>query len=543
MISRWTRSHATLAAFTVLSTLVAALSVLAVLTGFGPGLMPNFMLNAACDMLGGLTILFLIEPIVRAAAGGMRAHPHFNHRKFCQRVARAQDAIRILDTSSRLIQEDATKDFRFRNAVRAAVDNGAEVRILLMSPASDISRSRAQQLRNRYPDLDLDRRITAAITQVRGYIAALDDDKRGLVELRLYTVPAPFIMHGADDILIHTTVPNDAVSDDAPHIEVRADTLLGAHLLEGFDSLWDSSRSAEGLIPVRDADRPDDVAMQLRAVEHDSHVYLASNRLDRRLELLDEPRFLVGEHDPTLYRADPVPIGTALHTELLLSLHKRYPQSFPRSDRRIYRMIKDPAQHDAARTESYRRLPARVLTELIRSSVRDIRIMDTSSTLLLTEGSALAASGAAFNAALDALRHGARLRVLLMAPGSAACRARAAEINRPDLEQEIRANLRWLAALARRSSENLELSPDAVAVRLYDRSPTSSVYQADDTVVIGFMPYGTRSSVTPYISAAVGHGVANFAIDQFQELWDAEGDQVRRLSPEELAKHLDQRDL
>lgn len=108
MISRWTRSHATLAAFTVLSTLVAALSVLAVLTGFGPGLMPNFMLNAACDVLGGLTILFLIEPIVRAAAGGMRAHPHLNHRKFCQRVARAQDTIRILDTSSRLIQEDAT---------------------------------------------------------------------------------------------------------------------------------------------------------------------------------------------------------------------------------------------------------------------------------------------------------------------------------------------------------------------------------------------------------------------------------------------------
>lgn len=32
------------------------------------------------------------------------------------------------------------------------------------------------------------------------------------------------------------------------------------------------------------------------------------------------------------------------------------------------------------------------------------------------------------------------------------------------------------------------------------------------------------------------------AIDQFLEPWDAEGDQVRRLSPEELANHLDQRD-
>jgi hypothetical protein len=340
-------------------------------------------------------------------------------------------------------------------------------------------------------------------------------------------------------VWIHTTVPNDAVSDDAPHIEVRGDSLLGAHLLEGFDSLWESSRSAEGLIAVRDADQPEAVAMQLRAIEHDDHVYLASNRLDRRLELLDEPRFLVGDDDSVLYRADPVPVSTALHSELLNGLYKRHPETQPRPDRRIYRMIKDPVQHHAARTESYRMLPKRILTELMRSSVRDIRILDTSSTLLLSEGSALAASGAAFDAVLEAMCHGARLRVLLMAPGSAACQARAAEVGRPDLDQEIQANLRWLAAVARRAREHLDLGPNAVAVRLYDRPPMSSVYQADDTVVIGFMPYGTRSSVTPYISATVGHGVANFALDQFQELWDAEGEQVRRLSPEELAYHLD----
>ena len=164
--------------------------------------------------------------------------------------------------------------------------------------------------------------------------------------------------------------------------------------------------------------------------------------------------------------------------------------------------------------------------------------MDTSSTLLLPEDSAPAASGAAFDAVLDALRHGARLRVLLMEPGSAACPAHTAEIGLPDLELEIRANLRWLAELARRAGESLEHGRDAVAVRLYDRPPTSSVYQADDTVVIGFMPYGTRSSVTPYISASIGHGVANFALDQFQELWDGDEDQVKRLSPGELASRL-----
>lgn len=538
MFLRWTRSHATLIGLAVLSTLVGVLSLLAAMTGFGPGLLPNFMLNAACDMLGGLTILFLIEPIVRAATAGVRTHPHLNHRKFCQRVAQAQEAVRIVDTSSQLILNDATQDFRFRKALQAAVGNGADVKVLLMSPATDVSRARALQLRDRYPDLELDRHITEAIARFRATVQELDPQHRDRVELRLYTVPAPFILHGADDVLIHTTVPHDAVSDDSPQMEVRANTLLGAHLLEGFDSLWRSARGLEGLIAIRDAAAPSEVPMRVRAVENDGRVYIASNRLDRRLELLDEPRFLIGDDDTTRYRADAVPIGTALHTTLLRELEEHYPQTFRRPDRRVYRMLKDPIRHDTDRTESYRRLPTRRLTELVRAAVREIRILDTSSTLLLPEGTAPVPSGATFTATLDALRHGARLQILLMEPGSAACRARAAEIARPDLEQEIRTNLHWLAVLSRKAADQLTLDPDLIEVRLYDRPPTSSVYQIDDIVVIGFMPYGTPSSVTPHIGATIGHGVANFAVYQFQQLWDSGREQLHRLSARDLSDYL-----
>ena len=74
MISWWGK-RPKLLAFVVLSGLVSVLAALAAMTGFGNGYLPNFLLNAACDMLGGLTVLFLIEPIIRSAAIGIRAHP------------------------------------------------------------------------------------------------------------------------------------------------------------------------------------------------------------------------------------------------------------------------------------------------------------------------------------------------------------------------------------------------------------------------------------------------------------------------------------
>jgi hypothetical protein len=257
----WTVRRATLAGFAVLGGLVLVLSTLAALTGFGPDFMSNFLLNAACDMLGGLTVLFLIEPIVRSAAIGLRAHPHLNPRSLCRRVERAEEIVRILDTSSRLIGTDAEHGDRFLTALDAAFARGAEVRILLMSPFSDASRARALQLRDRYPELDLDRRISADITQIRRHVDALGE-LEDRIQLRLYDCSAPFILYGADSALLFTTVPRDVAADDSPQVEVRAETLLGQHLIAGFEDLWVSSRDYRQPVDVRPADRPRESAQQ-----------------------------------------------------------------------------------------------------------------------------------------------------------------------------------------------------------------------------------------------------------------------------------------
>ena len=239
MISWWGQ-RPKLLAFVVLSGLVSVLAGLAALTGFGDGYLPNFLLNAACDMLGGLTVLFLIEPIIRSAAIGIRAHPFMSATRFTERVAASTSIVRILDTASKMVRDDADSGHRLRNAVKHAAANGARVQVLLMSPSSDASRVREVQLRDRHPDFDLNRMINRTITQLQRMQRELGE-LGSHVELRLYNSPVPFILYGADSALLYTIVPNSLLVDDAPQVEVRAETALGRHLVEGFDTLWESA--------------------------------------------------------------------------------------------------------------------------------------------------------------------------------------------------------------------------------------------------------------------------------------------------------------
>lgn len=515
----WWGKRPKLLAFIVLSGLVAVLAGLAAMTGFGNGYLPNFLLNAACDMLGGLTVLFLIEPIIRTAAIGIRAHPFMSSTRFTARVAASTDVVRILDTASKMIRDDVEDENRLLEAMRSATSNGALVKVLLMNPSSDASRARDAQLRDRHPDFDLDRMINRTITQLLRIQRELGE-LGSRVELRVYSSPVPFILYGADSALLYTIVPHSLLVDDAPQVEVRAETELGRHLLTGFNTLWDSARGLDELVKVRFAEQPGDVPMLMRHIEHEGVLYLVSSRIDRVYEYQNEPRFLLGDDSSTVYRAVPVTFGTSVHSWLLEALQDRYPRSVRRADRRFYRVVKDDrAEEENGRLRAFQGLPAVHLTSLIGVASREIRIFDTCSTLLIEDAHGPdQVGGPVFQAALEALEHGAHLQALLMYPGTAYSRSRTEEIAEPHIETHIEQNIRWLTEL-RAQAVGRGLPSDRVQVRLYNAPPSFSVYQVDDTVIAGFMPMGTRSSGATHYSTELDSPLAGFVLDQFDLLW------------------------
>ncbi len=126
-------------------------------TGFANGFWPNLLLNSAGDMIGGMVILLMIEPIVSRAAVQIRQHAHLDFRLFVRRIVQAEREIRVLDTFSGLF--DNANGPRALPALHEAVLRGVHVKVLLMSPATDASRLRQEQLDQVYPGQSIDAQI------------------------------------------------------------------------------------------------------------------------------------------------------------------------------------------------------------------------------------------------------------------------------------------------------------------------------------------------------------------------------------------------
>jgi hypothetical protein len=153
-LGRWYTRKPKLVGFSALVLLILVLAGASVATGFTHGFLPNLLLNAAGDMLGGMVILLMIEPIVSRAAVQIRQHPHLDFRLFAQRIPLAEREILVLDTYSGLF--DAVNGRRAVDHLRDAARRGVKVKILLMSPATDASRLRQVQLAAANPGLQID---------------------------------------------------------------------------------------------------------------------------------------------------------------------------------------------------------------------------------------------------------------------------------------------------------------------------------------------------------------------------------------------------
>lgn len=172
-LGRWYTRKPKLVGFSALVVLILVLAGASVATGFTHGFLPNLLLNAAGDMLGGMVILLMIEPIVSRAAVQIRQHPHLDFRLFAERIPLAEREILVLDTYSGLF--DAVNGRRAVDQLRDAARRGVKVKILLMSPATDASRLRQAQLAAANPGLQIDALLHGNIS----LLSRLENELRG----------------------------------------------------------------------------------------------------------------------------------------------------------------------------------------------------------------------------------------------------------------------------------------------------------------------------------------------------------------------------
>ncbi|HEX4788763.1 MAG TPA: DUF5919 domain-containing protein [Actinospica sp.] len=555
--------------FSVLAVLIVGLAAGAVITGFTHGFWPNLLLNAAGDMLGGMVILLMIEPIVSRAAVQIRQHAHLDFRLFARRIGQAEREIRVLDTFSGLF--DNVNGPRALPGLQEAVLRGVSVRILLMSPTTDASRLRQEQLDPAYPGLSIDSQIHNNISSLGTMEQLLAQSLRrlgapprfpqlgdgedtgiyvspaisptvvrepssgdegpavfgpqrpeavgvGTFELRLYSVAAPFTLYQRDDTLLFAMLPAYQFAHDAPQLEITAGSLTGLQILEKFDELWEDARPVRRLAPVRLSAATGAEPMWVRYLELGDVTYYVSSRIDAALEAKPDQHFWLGEHDGVEHEAELVPRDSTLYRQLL-ALHDTKYATERRREPRFYQMWSSAAQPaPRGRTLDFDRLPTEQIVDRLAHAERSVRILDTSSILIGQDGDEAGAQ-AFVRAALEAMANGATIKILLLAPTTSAAQERAKEIRDEHFDQMVERNIQRLRYLATQLPAR-GIEPDRLQVRLYDRLPEISVHQMDDRVLVGFLPYRRRSSMASQLETERHSELGVYAVGQFEQLWN-----------------------
>lgn len=550
-----------LVGFSVLALLIVGLSAASVASGFSNGFWPNLYLNAAGDMVGGMIILLMIEPIVSRAAVQIRQHPHLDFRLFTRRIAAAEREIRVLDTFSSLF--DSGHAPRSLAGLQEAVMRGVNVRVLLMSPATDASRLRQEQLDPVYPGLSIDAQIHSNISALATMERLLGEERLrvgaaaspipalgngdgngdgdgegggylpepgarasrgsgfgsrfGTFELRLYSVAAPFTLYQRDDTLMYAMLPAYQFAHDAPQLEINAGSLAGIQILEKFDEVWQDARPVRRLAPVRLSGAADAEAMWLRFIELGDTTYYVSNRIDAALAAKPDQHFWIGEDGGVENEAESVPRDTALYRRLL-ELHDAKYTPDRRREPDFYQMWPSAAEPaPRGRTLDFDRLPTQQILERLARAERSVRILDTSSILIGQDGDEDGAQ-AFVRAALAAMANGATIKILLLAPTTSAARERAKEIRDQRFDRMVERNIERLRHLARQLTVR-GIDPDRLRVRLYDQLTEISLHQTDDRVIVGFLPYRRRSSLTSQLETERHSELGVYAVGQFELLW------------------------
>jgi phosphatidylserine/phosphatidylglycerophosphate/cardiolipin synthase-like enzyme len=506
----WTR-RPNLLAFLLLGSLVLGLAAASWSTGFHSGFWPNFLLNSAGDLIGGMIVLFLIEPIVRqAAAQQIRQHPRLDYAWFLRRVGEARKQIRILDTFSGLFDKDHDGAIR---ALRDAAIQGTDIRVLLMSPNTDASALREFQLRQSMPGLWINDLIQANIADFRLLEAAILAVGNGLphgrFELRLFTVAAPFALYGWDDRALFAFLPPHALSNHSTQLEITDQSQLGREALDQFEALWADAAPIPQLLPVQVVDEQATRDLLVRFVHIENATYLISKRIDAAIHANPALGIRFGDQS-TLFHPEAIagddPVARVLGREFYAKYARHPDAGFhllrPQTD--VSAPTDRPREHDT--------LPTRTLVDLIGQSQHVIRILDTSSTLIAEGGAPL------IRTMEQALARGVKVQVLLLAPTTQVAQDRAAEIQDPAFDTRIEENIRQLRRLARKA-ETDGVSADRLEVRLYDRLPECSVHQVDDRIMVAFLPYQRRTSRVKHLEIGNDASLGQFAQLQFESKW------------------------
>src|SRR4051794_13906250 len=175
-------------------------------------------LNLGTGGLGAILTVAIIGPVLRyVQEGTVREHDRLDYNWFTGQVGEATQQVQILTTFSNLLDHAVTD--RFLRMLRVALGRQARVEILLLNPGSLAVDVRQQELSGASVRLNVQREIMRNLRRLATFMAALSEQERGYIEVRLYDASASITLYRWDDRALVSFLPIGRFSEFGSQLE------------------------------------------------------------------------------------------------------------------------------------------------------------------------------------------------------------------------------------------------------------------------------------------------------------------------------------
>jgi hypothetical protein len=258
-----------------------------------PGQWTEFFRGMAGDVGGGLMVAFFLSPVflaIRSFANEkfgsiaeyapMAGYERFPYLKFIERLERCDDLVRIMDTSSNILDvttaegDEAEERHRCVAALTKVLagDNEVRVEILLLDPTSDAARQRSADLRGE--GIDIASGVGRNLALLNGMRHRLPPGARTKLLVKLYNATPACAYYRVDDRCSIAFYSLRTASERGAHVDVALKEKLGKIVNDHFRDIRADEDSVDmidylyGTLIV--GHRREHVAW----IEHDGRLYI-----------------------------------------------------------------------------------------------------------------------------------------------------------------------------------------------------------------------------------------------------------------------------
>jgi hypothetical protein len=213
----------------------------------------DFFRGIISDISGALAVAFFLSPVflaIRSFANEkfgsiadyapMAGYERFPYLKFIERLERCDDLVRIMDTSSSILDvttADGEEVDERRRCVNALVnllagDNEVGVEILLLDPTSDAARQRSTDLRDE--GIDIAAGVTRNLALLNGIRCRLPDGAQSKLLVKLYNATPVCAYYRVDDRASIAFYSLRTSSEQGAHVDIALKEKLGKIVNDHF---------------------------------------------------------------------------------------------------------------------------------------------------------------------------------------------------------------------------------------------------------------------------------------------------------------------